>query len=217
MPVATQSRDPVASRIRTVAIFQIGLIVVIGILTALLTLQITRLERQRRVAKAELEETSTRVETLRAETGALERQKATLDAQVKALADRNLALRADLVVNDATLDILQKKDPALTARAIATAELEPRLYIQVATPENEALANRLRPKLVQAGFLVPRVERLPSIPRTPQVRYFRAEDEAYARKVVSLIAGSLPGVEIASFIDAPASARMRPHHLELWF
>jgi len=217
MPVALPRQDAVASRIRTVAIFQIGLIVVIGVLTAVLTVQITRLERQRAAAKAELEETSSRVETLRAETSALEHQKATLDTQIKALSDRNLALRADLVVNDATLDILQKRDPALTARALATAVLEPRLYIQVATPENEALANRLRPRLVQAGFLVPRVERLPAIPRKPQVRYFRTEDEAYARKVASLIAGDLPEVQVASFIDAPASARMRPHHLELWF
>lgn len=217
MQAVIPRQDPTAGRIRTVAIFQIGLIAVIGVLTAVLTVQITRLERQRAVAKAELEQTATRVEMLRAEASALERQKATLDTQVKALADRNLALRADLVVNDATLDILHKTDPALTARAMAKAELDPRLYIQVATPENEALANRLRPRLVQAGFLVPRVERLPSIPRTPQVRYFRAEDEAYARTVVSLVAGALPGVEIASFIDAPASARMRPHHLELWF
>jgi cell division protein FtsB len=217
MPVATSRQDPVASRIRTVAIFQIGLIVVIGVLTAVLTVQITRLERQRAAANAELAEISSRVQTLHAETNALEKQKATLDAQVKALADRNLALRADLVVNDATLEILQKRDPAVTARALATAVLEPRLYIQVATAENEALANRLRPRLVAAGFLVPRVERLPSAPRTPQVRYFRAEDEAYARKVVSLIAGDLAGVQAASFTDAPASARMRPHHLELWF
>jgi cell division protein FtsB len=217
MPAAIQHQDPIARRIRTVAIFQIGLIVVIGVLTAVLTVQITRLERQRAVANAELQDVSNRVRTLREEISALEQQKATLDAQVKALSDRNLALRADLVVNDATLEILQKRDPGLTARAIATAELRPRLYIQVATAENEALANRLRPKLEQAGFLVPRVERLPSMPRTPQVRYFHAEDEAYAQRVVNLIAGDLPGVQVASFTSAPASARMRPHHLELWF
>src|SRR3954471_18691285 len=129
MPVATSRQDPVASRIRTVAIFQIGLIVVIGVLTAVLTLQITRLERQRAAANAELADISSRVQALHAETNALEKQKATLDAQVKALADRNLALRADLVVNDATLEILQKRDPTVTARALATAVLEPRLYI----------------------------------------------------------------------------------------
>ena len=100
---------------------------------------------------------------------------------------------------------------------MATAELQPRLYIQVATPENEALANRLRPRLVQAGFLVPRVERLPRCRASHRCGTSDAEDEAYARKVASLIAGDLPAVQVASFIDAPASARMRPHHLELWF
>jgi cell division protein FtsB len=204
-------------RIRRIAGFQIAAMVVIGVLTAFLAVQITQLSKQRADLRDDLSAESKRLETLQAETGELTRKRAELEESIKTLQDRNLSLRADLTRQDATVGILERLDPAATNRAVSLADKTPRLYIQVATPDNEKLAQTLRSRLERAGFLVPRVERLPTTSKSLQVRYFRTEDAADAQKIVDLIRAELPGVAAVSFAAANPNSRMRPRHLELWF
>lgn len=196
---------------------QIVVIVVIGVITLYLATEITRLTNARTALGRKLSDESAQLETLRRESAELEQQKAVLESQVEGLQDRNVALRADLTTQEATIGILGKLAPAATKQALSVAETTPRVYIQVSTPENEAVANTLRPRLEQAGFLIPRIERVAAVPRRPQVRYFRAEDQASAQRVGALIRSQLPDVEVVSFEDVGRRSRTQLRHLELWF
>jgi hypothetical protein len=206
------------------ALTQVAVIVIIGALTLYLSAQIAALSRQRadlrRTLTRESEQlTQVRAEhdTLEGQKQALEKQKATLEKQIQALQDRNLALRADLTTSEAAVNILQSTQPTATRRAFAVAEETPRVYIQVATVADERVANGLREGLENAGFLVPRVERVAAVPRRAEVRYFRPADEQSARRLLDVVRQRLPDAQLVLFANGDKAALMRPHHLELWF
>jgi hypothetical protein len=216
--------DQTARRIRLAALVQVAVIVVIGALTVYLSAQIADLSRQRVKLRRQLTDESTQLTSLQAqhdrlakELDELATQKETLQKQIQALQDRNLALRADLTTNEAAVNILQATQPAATKRAFAVAEETPRVYIQVATVDNERIANGLRRSLEGAGFLVPRVERVPAVPRSAEVRYFRPVDQPDARRLWEIVKRTLPDVKLVLFDEGRKASVMRPHHMELWF
>jgi hypothetical protein len=216
--------EPVSRRIRTLALVQLGVVVVIGALTVYLTVEITSLARQRVQLRTSLDREAAAVEAARIERATLAReakdlqaQKATLQLQIEGLQERNLALRADLTTSEAAVGLLEKAAPDATRRAFAQAEATPRVYIQVATPANEAVANRLRPRLVHAGYLVPRVERVAAVPRQAQVRYFRPADRDDAERLLGIVKGALPEASLVLFGEGRKAGTMRPRHLEIWF
>jgi hypothetical protein len=221
---AERPPDPVSRRIRTLALVQLGVVAAIGASTLFLTAQITSLARQRADLRATLERESTALEAAKGERARVERearalqaQKEQLQQQVEALQDRNLALRADLTTSEAAVSLLERAAPEATRRAFSQAAATPRVYMQVATPENEAVANRLRPVLSRAGYLVPRVERVPAVPRRPQVRYFSPGDENDASRLLALVKGALPEATLVLFGEGRKAGAMRPHHFEIWF
>jgi hypothetical protein len=216
--------DQTARRIRIAALMQVAVIVIIGALTVYLSAQIARLSRQRVELRRTLTSESAQLTSVREEHDrlvkereALVEQKAKLQSQIQALQDRNLALRADLTTSQAAVNILEATQPTATKRAFAVAEETPRVYIQVATVENERIANGMRKGIQDAGFLVPKVERVAAVPRAAEVRYFRPADEQAARRLLAVVRRTLPDAKLVLFAEGTKADVMRAHHMELWF
>lgn len=160
---------------------------------------------------------SSREKELTNEIARLAEERKTLESDLAELEERRVQLQAEISVLNTTLGYVRKANPQATAVAESRAELISRVYIQVGSDTSvrrgEALATRLR----EAGFVVPRIERVRAVPRQPQVRYFSANDKAHAERVLALVKGELPGASIVLFTPADTPTKMRSSHIELWF
>ena len=99
----------------------------------------------------------------------------------------------------------------------ATSELQPRVYIHIASEDQRATAVEARTALRAAGYLVPGIENVGSkSPATTQLRYFLTDEETLGEKISAVL--QVAGITApANFIAGFANANIRPHHFELWF
>ena len=160
---------------------------------------------------------TTRQEDLTAEIRRMENDRKTLEGELAALEERRVQLQAEIAVLNTTLGYVRKANPQATAAAETRAELIPRVYIQVASAENAKQAEALAGRLRQAGFVVPRIERVRAVPRQPQIRYFSADAKAQAERVLALVTRELPNATVVFFSPSDTPRASRPGHIELWF
>jgi septal ring factor EnvC (AmiA/AmiB activator) len=157
-------------------------------------------------------------EELSEELARLTKDKKTLETELAALEERRVQLQAEISVLNTTLGYVRKANPQATATAETRAEQITRVYIQVATDQSAQLAEAVARQLREAGFTVPRIERVRAVPRQPQIRYFNDDTKAAAERVLAVVKRLLPNTTLVLFTpyDTPTS-NTRRNHIELWF
>ena len=107
--------------------------------------------------------------------------------------------------------------PPTDETTVAPTELQPRVYIHIASEDQRPTAVVARTALRAAGYLVPGIENVGSkSPATAQLRYFITDEESLGEKISAVLQGAgIPAP--ANFITGFANANIRPHHFELWF
>lgn len=209
MPSLSES-DHLRRRVQRLAIVLVVAVIAVGVATIWLGSRTASLARQRSQLRAE-------VASEQQKLAAVAKDRAEEEKRVSELEDRLEGLRAELTSADAALDIARTLSPETTRRALTTVAQSIRVYIQV-TPAGQKTAAVMQERLQKARYLVPRIEVVKAVPRTPQVRYFRSEDKAEAMRIADLVRPDLANVRIVEFqkADLPSSP-MRLGHLELWF
>lgn len=100
----------------------------------------------------------------------------------------------------------------------ARAALLPRVYIHIRAEGDRARAHSVGEKLRAAGFVVPGIERLVDRgPSSSQLRYFRTEEEAEAKRIVQTLREVGVEVEARYVRGYEDSDTIRARHYELWF
>lgn len=158
-----------------------------------------------------------RQQQLTTELARLGNDKEKLDAELAALEQRRVQLQAEISVLNTTLGYVRKTDPQATAIAESRAGEIARVYIQVASDESAKLAETLSKQLRDAGFVVPRIERVRAVPRQPQLRYFSNDEKPQAERALAIVRRQLPNASVVFFTPYDTPSRMRANHLELWF
>jgi hypothetical protein len=176
-------------------------LVIVGVLAVLVSGQIVSLAKQR----ADLRQTLAK-EIL--ELIDIETRQSKLEARL-------IEKQAKLTQMEAALAEIQRLAPAATQKAVDTAALKPRVYVQAASPATDELARHLEAPLRESGFLVPPPERVKSSPRKPQIRYFRDDDLAAAQLLFAIVQRMVPQVTLVPVKNLDTT-RIRPGHLELW-
>ena len=108
--------------------------------------------------------------------------------------------------------------PAPAVRdAIQGNALPARVYIQVGSDEDREPARAMTPALHQAGFLVPGVEKVRSVPDAPEIRYCEGKvDPGHPQSLAQAVDPFF--VQKVKLLVLPASlcTRVRQNHFELW-
>jgi hypothetical protein len=112
---------------------------------------------------------------------------------------------------------VQREIPAEVkgTKARNPASLQPRLYTQCWSPEQWQRVLPLKPKLQDAGFLVPKWEKVSVGPDSNEVRYFHKADLDKATKIQTILGADLP-VKVSYVAGFENSTDTRPGHFELW-
>jgi chromosome segregation ATPase len=142
-----------------------------------------------------------------------------LQKELAELEERRVQLQAEISVLNGTLGYIRKASPktAEDAESRAQTVARARVYIQVESDQNARVADELSRQLQQAGFVVPRIERVKAVPRQPQIRYFSSESKAEAERVLAIVRRQLPNASVVLFTPYDTPAGTRGNHLELWF
>lgn len=163
------------------------------------------------------------------------RQIGELDAQIAArqseiadkdriIAERNRQLENKEQVIQAKTEVISKvyeqaTDPGARARILSTIESNltaaaatPRVFIHYPDAGQKGLADALRAKVRQLGYVVPATELVPAARPNPEVRYFFPDDRAAAERVAEVIAGQRVGLRVAQR-NAPGA---KPGLVEVW-
>ena len=85
-------------------------------------------------------------------------------------------------VSPASESPLEKLNPDASSVGYADHTLDPEVYIHIRSDRQQETANRIRDKLMQDGYLVPRIIMVSFGPHENQVRYFH-DDKRRARSV----------------------------------
>jgi len=101
--------------------------------------------------------------------------------------------------------------------AIASAEITPRVYIQIASDAQRDEGEKARDAIRDAGQLAPGIENVGTrAPNTNQLRYFLPGEAELAGQIEAELAAV--GITApATLINGFENADIRPHHFELWF
>jgi cell division protein FtsB len=171
-----------------------------------------QLNRQVTSLTAEQQQLSEGLERL---TGERER----LQKELAELEERRVQLQAEITVLNGTLGYIRKASPktAEDAESRAQTVARARVYIQVESDQSARVAETLSRQLQQAGFIVPRIERVKAVPRQPQIRYFSGESKAEAERVLAIVRRQLPNATVVLFTPYDTPAGTRRSHVELWF
>jgi hypothetical protein len=224
--MAASPRDTSTSGLTTFLIrIQVLLIVGSVLAVAYLATRVGPLLQQRDELNRQIQQGSDQLERLKKEVGEMEAQRGQLQADIARLKNENQVLETDRnVLSKSLLDTGGNRTQAIVEAAVSTIrdpeKISPRIYIHVASSENYERARAAVEALQQAGFIVPSIQRVADVPRTPQLRYFRPADVKDAERAISVIGQRIPGLRAVAFGDQDLTRKttaMRPRHLELWF
>lgn len=127
------------------------------------------------------------------------------------------------VIDAATKDQLQLRvaelerqlSPKPTA-VTAVAQLQPRVYIHIASEAQRLSAEETSNTLRSDSIVVPGIELRPNSPRRTELRYFKTSEKVEAEGLTSVIRGTWPGTEAKYVPGYEASTAIRSRHYELW-
>lgn len=139
-----------------------------------------------------------------------------LEADTRKLDEQRVQLQAQVDLLNQTLATVKRSAPQQAAAAERSAQLRPRVYIQVASDDTAKEAEDLARQLRDAGYLVPRIERVRAVPRQPQIRYFDRGDAELANQILRIVSAMRPQATTVLFPGADPT-RMREQHIEVWF
>ena len=133
-----------------------------------------------------------------------------LDKKAKALGEINdkIATIDRKIVAQAVDEVIQSSPK--------TADVLPRIYIQIANPYQHLRAKQIATKLQENGFIVPDIENVgDKASSSTVVKYFHKNDEeaAEAKKIVEILRGEKVIAE-AKYFDNPNRTRARRY--EIW-
>lgn len=101
-------------------------------------------------------------------------------------------------------------------RTVARAVVYPRIYVQIDDEGARAAVRAVGERLEPAGYVVPGVEKVDSVPAVTELRYFDASQEAGARDIVKRMAAS--GIEVVpKLVPGFEQSNMPAQQYELWF
>ena len=119
------------------------------------------------------------------------------------------------------LESVRGAAPQLEAKvqqSMQAAQAQPVVYLQFADERQRALAEQLRKRLATAGYQAPAVERVRSVPRRTELRYFRDDDAA--RGSAAALAAVLRDWGVAQatprFVTSQTGVATRWLQFELW-
>jgi hypothetical protein len=144
----------------------------------------------------------------------------------QAKAELNEATGALASIRNTTNELLQFAQKENAQREVAVAEkairdidqaLRPRVYLHGFTSDQEQAKEVAGAIEKMTGFAVPGFELVKEGPAQTELRYFRPEDEKFARKALEAIEAA--GVQpVLKFVRGrPGSTAIRTGQLELWF
>jgi cell division protein FtsB len=184
-------------------------VLMLGWRAAGLNRDVAKLARERATVAAE-------VEQLKSQATSVSREIQNLEDGNRKLEEQRVQLRAEVDVLNQTLSNLKESVPKQAYAAERNAQLRPRVYIQVVSDDNARVAEDLSKRLRQAGYLVPRTERVRAVPRQAQVRYFDRADAELANEVLKIVQSFRPD-GTAVLLTGYDSTKMRERHIEVWF
>lgn len=121
--------------------------------------------------------------------------------------------------SNATLNAAVTQARELGAAVARPAQLDARIYIQVAATEDRLAAQELAASLREKGRVVPDVEVVGSKAaslRQTELRYFWDADEAEARDILKKVQDSGKYGTVELKLPASLKGKARPRHFELW-
>jgi hypothetical protein len=96
--------------------------------------------------------------------------------------------------------------------------VKPRAYMHIGEEADRPYAQKLIPRLELQGFAVPGIERLDTMPRASEVRYFRKQEADGAALVVAALRRYGVNDAIVRYVRGyEDSKKLRSCHYEIWF
>ena len=119
------------------------------------------------------------------------------------------------------LESVRGAAPQLEAKvqqSMQAAQAQPVVYLQFADERQRALAEQLRKRLAAAGYQAPAVERVRSVPRRTELRYFRDDDAARgsAAALAAVLRDWGVGQATPRFVTSQTGVATRWLQFELW-
>ncbi len=134
--------------------------------------------------------------------------------------DADLAEKLALAVADAEPDKSELKIAATRIADEAKASIEriPRIYLHVDGSPEKTAATEVEKLLESQGWVVPGIERMGSkLPRSSQLRYFKASEKEPAEKIHKVLADAGYDMSLNYINGYEESESIRPMHFEIWF
>lgn len=117
-------------------------------------------------------------------------------------------------LTDSILKTAQEKNTALT-------NIPPRVYIQIASDDQRARADKIAAVLRSIGFTVPAYQVVSSnhVPKTNQLRYYKSLDNAETSSNLNKALNQIKAVDGPNWspVELKRSSSVRPGHFEMWF
>jgi hypothetical protein len=172
--------------------------------------ELARTEATLRQVEQRREEVASEIDRLTVERTAAEGQ--LKETQAKLTASLGALGRVSESVRQSVVDQQIASDPR-------TAELLPRVYIQIVDPGDRAFAVEMSKRFEAAGMIpfsgIELVAQAAGL-KISDVRYYKKAEEPGATRIVEIL--ELAGVEARlNYLNMENNKRVRPNHFEVWF
>jgi uncharacterized membrane-anchored protein YhcB (DUF1043 family) len=206
--------ERVEKRARAARIISI-LLTVIPVVMGLAFLYITI--RQVEKARSELAQTQQQIADANVE---LDKTRQEIEEKKKEIAERDKQVEVyGEVVRDITKDLpATDVDKRILKPNSTTAQLPPRIYVQIRDESQRGKTKEIVKKLEERGFLVPGIERVARGAGSTEVKFFKQAEKDEAEKITAVLhelgIRDARAVYVRGFENSTA---IRPRHYEIWF